>query len=131
MAVADGRHGELKGDLLFVEKDELALFFEQGHKAVGQRLGRADAAVVDLVHEDAVVPGLDKMLQKPTQVRHVLLQEDRSLLRVHGVALVEHGRPVGAVVQERARLKVDALELHRFVESVQVLCVRPGLVAGM
>ena len=131
MAVSDGGYGELEGDFLFVEKDELALFFEQCDEAVGQRLGGADAAVVDFVHEDAVVSGLDKVLQKPTQVRHVLLQEDRSLLCVHGVALVEHGRPVGAVVQERARLKVDALELDRFVESIEVFGVRPGLVAGM
>ena len=131
LAVADGGHGELEGDFLFVEKDELALFFEQCDEAVGQRLGGADAAVVDFVHEDAVVPGLDKVLQKSAQVRHVLLQEDRCLLRVDGVALVEHGRPVGAVVQERARLEVDAFEFHRFVESVEVLCVRPGLVAGM
>ena len=75
LALADGGHGELEGDFLLVEKDELALFFEQCDEAVGQRLGGAYASVVDLVHEETVVSGLDEMLQKPTQVRHVLLRK--------------------------------------------------------
>ena len=34
-------------------------------------------------------------------------------------------------MQERARLKVNALELHRFVEAIEVFGVRPRLVAGV